>query len=78
MVRALWGMIVKPVNNLLTEYGTTVFEGMSRPAIAHGSIRLDPGFPDRAGAASIVAKFDQTTHESSNWYPPILARHLLV
>src|SRR3546814_19852173 len=43
------GSPMKPVNSLLSSYGTTVFEVMSRLAIEHGAITPAQGFPDARG-----------------------------
>ena len=37
---------MKAANSVLSSYGTTVFEVMSRLAIEHKSINLGQGFPD--------------------------------
>ena len=63
---------VKPANDVLSGYGTTVFEVMSRLAIEHASINLGQGFPDEEGPESIVAKLDQSTREAPNQYPPMM------
>ncbi len=63
---------VKPANDVLSGYGTTVFEVMSRLAIEHASINLGQGFPDEEGPESIVAKLDQSTREALNQYPPMM------
>ena len=63
---------MKPPNDVLSGYGTTVFEVMSRLAIEHGSINLGQGFPDEEGPESIVAKLDQSTRQAPNQYPPMM------
>ena len=37
---------MKPANSILSSYGTTVFEVMSRLAIEHEAVNLGQGFPD--------------------------------
>ena len=41
-------------NSVLSSYGTTVFEVMSRLAIEHRAINLGQGFPDQDGPADIL------------------------
>ncbi|MFL2933810.1 MAG: hypothetical protein ACJZ2G_02705 [Thalassobaculaceae bacterium] len=43
-------------NEVLGEFGTTVFEVMSRLAIEHNSINLGQGFPDGVGPKNILEK----------------------
>ncbi len=45
---------MKPPNSVLSSYGTTVFEVMSRLAIEHDAINLGQGFPDTDGPADIL------------------------
>jgi len=63
---------MKPANSVLSSYGTTVFEVMSRLAIEHQSINLGQGFPDEEGPESIKAMVDTATREHPNQYPPML------
>ncbi len=63
---------MKPANDVLAGYGTTVFEVMSRLAIEHQSINLGQGFPDDEGPDSIKAMLDQATRTFPNQYPPML------
>jgi N-succinyldiaminopimelate aminotransferase len=63
---------VKPANSILSGYGTTVFEVMSRLAIEHQTINLGQGFPDEDGPDGIKQALDAATHEYANQYPPML------
>jgi len=63
---------MKPANSVLSSYGTTVFEVMSRLAIEHRSINLGQGFPDEEGPESIKQMVDTATREYPNQYPPML------
>ena len=63
---------MKPTNEVLAGYGTTVFEVMSRLAIEHESINLGQGFPDEEGPEAIVAKLDEATRNAPNQYPPMM------
>ena len=44
---------MKAPNSVLSGYGTTVFEVMSRLAMEHGSINLGQGFPDQDDPAGV-------------------------
>lgn len=63
---------MKPANSILSGYGTTVFEVMSRLAIERGSINLGQGFPDEEGPESIKAMVDRATRDFPNQYPPMM------
>ncbi|MEQ9638633.1 MAG: aminotransferase [Alphaproteobacteria bacterium] len=63
---------MKPANQVLSSFGTTVFEVMSRLAIEHKSINLGQGFPDEEGPASIKDMADKATREFPNQYPPMM------
>lgn len=63
---------MKPVNEVLSGFGTTVFEVMSRLAIEHQTINLGQGFPDEEGPASVIAMVDEATRTFPNQYPPMM------
>ena len=63
---------MKPANDILSGYGTTVFEVMSRLAVEHGTINLGQGFPDEEGPDSMKRVADEATREASNQYPPMM------
>lgn len=63
---------MKLANDILSGYGTTVFEVMSRLALEHGSINLGQAFPDEEGPEGIKTALDRATREHSNQYPPML------
>ena len=63
---------MKPGNEILAEYGTTVFEVMSRLAIEHGAINLGQGFPDDNGPDDVRAKAAEAVLAGPNQYPPML------
>ncbi len=63
---------MKPANSILSGFGTTVFEVMTRLAIEHQTINLGQGFPDEDGPDSIKAIVDQATQDGPNQYPPML------
>ena len=59
-------------NEVLGEFGTTVFEVMSRLAIEHNSINLGQGFPDGVGPKNILEKAASSLYSSPNQYPPMM------
>lgn len=63
---------MKPANSILSGYGTTVFEVMSRLAMEHKTINLGQGFPDEDGPDGIKQALDRATREQPNQYPPML------
>ena len=63
---------MKPANSILSGYGTTVFEVMSRLAIEHGTINLGQGFPDEEGPEAVKRMVDTATREFPNQYPPMM------
>ncbi len=63
---------MKPANSVMSGYGTTVFEVMSRLAMEHGSINLGQGFPDGNGPPEIVAAAQAALADKPNQYPPMM------
>ena len=63
---------MKPVNEVLAGYGTTVFEVMSRLAMERGAINLGQGFPDEEGPNSLKEMLSTATRDFPNQYPPML------
>ncbi len=63
---------MKPANSVLSSYGTTVFEVMSRLAIEHGAVNLGQGFPDGNGPGDVVRAAAVALTEKNNQYPPML------
>jgi len=63
---------VKGGNSILSGYGTTVFEVMSRLAIEHKSINLGQGFPEGTGPADVRAKAQEALEKGWNQYPPMM------
>ncbi len=60
---------MKPGNSILSGYGTTVFEVMSRLAQQHQAINLGQGFPDGNGPDDIVAAACDYLRDGVNQYP---------
>lgn len=52
--------------------GTSVFETMSRLAVAHGAINLGQGFPDEDGPEDVRRAAAAALVEGPNQYPPML------
>ncbi len=63
---------MKAANAILSSYGTTVFEVMSRLAIEHGSINLGQGFPDDNGPDDVRGIAEQALEAGPNQYPPMM------
>jgi len=63
---------LKPANTLLSGYGTTIFEVMSRLANEHGAINLGQGFPDEDGPSDLRRKAAQALLDGPNQYPPMM------
>lgn len=63
---------MKAANSILSSYGTTVFEVMSRLAIEYKSINLGQGFPDDFGPDQVLAKASEALFDIPNQYPPML------
>jgi N-succinyldiaminopimelate aminotransferase len=63
---------VKPANSVLSSYGMTVFEVMSRLANEHGSINLGQGFPEGTGPADVRAAAQDALEHGWNQYPPMM------
>ena len=63
---------MKPVNEVLSSYGTTVFEVMSRLAADEEAINLGQGFPDQDGPADILKVAADALTAGPNQYPPMM------
>ena len=62
---------MKPVNNLLSSVGTTIFTVMSALATKHKSINLGQGFPDTDGPPDVLKAASDALHDGRNQYPPM-------
>ena len=60
---------MKPGNSILSGYGTTVFEVMSRLAQSHQAVNLGQGFPDGNGPDDVVAAASAYLRDGVNQYP---------
>ena len=63
---------MRAANEILSGYGTTVFEVMSRLAMEHGAINLGQGFPDEDGPADLRRLAAEALIEGPNQYPPMM------
>ncbi|MDV7341516.1 aminotransferase [Terasakiella sp. A23] len=59
-------------NNILSEYGTTIFTTMSALAVEHDSINLGQGFPDVDGPEEIREVAAKALIDGPNQYPPMM------
>lgn len=62
---------MKSGNPILSSYGTTIFEVMSRLADQHKAINLGQGFPDGNGPALVVDAAADYLRSGWNQYPPM-------
>lgn len=63
---------MKAGNAVLSGYGTTIFETMSRLAEEHGAINLGQGFPDDRGPEDVLQAAATALLEGSNQYPSMM------
>jgi aspartate/methionine/tyrosine aminotransferase len=63
---------MKPTNSIYTGLPTTIFEEMSRLAIANKAVNLGQGFPDVDGPEDIRQKAAEALIEGPNQYPPMM------
>ncbi|MEP2704507.1 MAG: aminotransferase [Roseibium sp.] len=63
---------MKPTNPVFAGINTTVFETMSRLAMAHEAVNLGQGFPDVDGPEDIRQIAADALMEGPNQYPPML------
>jgi N-succinyldiaminopimelate aminotransferase len=63
---------MKPTNSIYTGLPTTIFEEMSRLAIAHKAVNLGQGFPDVDGPEDIRARAAEALIAGPNQYPPMM------
>ena len=72
MDHMLHSLVMKPANSILSGYGVTVFETMSRLAIETGAINLGQGFPDEDGPEALRLLAGKAALDGPNQYPPML------
>nr|WP_211112297.1 aminotransferase [Azospirillum soli] len=64
--------VVKSGNAILSSFGTTIFEVMSRLSEEHGAINLGQGFPDDRGPADVLEAASKALLEGWNQYPSMM------
>jgi len=69
--------LVKSGNAILSSYGTTIFEIMSRLAQEHDAVNLGQGFPDGNGPPDVVAAATDYLKHGSNQYPSMMGLPVL-
>jgi aspartate/methionine/tyrosine aminotransferase len=68
---------VKPGNSVLSSYGTTIFETMSRLAAAHGAVNLGQGFPEGLECREVVEAGARGVLEGPHQYPSMMGTNSL-
>jgi N-succinyldiaminopimelate aminotransferase len=63
---------MKQANPVLSSYGTTIFEVMSRLAVEHQAINLGQGFPDDRGPADVLEAAAKALTDGWNQYPSMM------
>ncbi|WP_259782905.1 aminotransferase [Aestuariispira ectoiniformans] len=63
---------MKPANSVLSGYGTTIFEVMSRLAVDCGAINLGQGFPDEDGPEDLRRIAADALMDGPNQYPSMM------
>ncbi len=63
---------MKDANSVLSSYGTTVFEVMSRLAQEHDAVNLGQGFPDGNGPPDVVQAAMDYLENGVNQYPSMM------
>ena len=62
---------MRDTNQVLSGYGTTIFEVMSRLAVEEGAVNLGQGFPDGQGPDDVRERAKSAISSISNQYPPM-------
>jgi N-succinyldiaminopimelate aminotransferase len=63
---------VKAGNSILSSYGTTIFEVMSRLAVEHGSVNLGQGFPEGLEPPAVLAAAAKAINDGPHQYPSMM------
>jgi len=63
---------MKSGNTVLSSYGTTIFETMSRLAASVGAINLGQGFPEGLEPPELVARLAEAAHAGPHQYPSMM------
>lgn len=68
---------MKPANSILSSYGTTIFEVMSRLAQSTGAVNLGQGTPEGLEPAALIAKAAEFMHSGPHQYAPMMGMPVL-
>lgn len=68
---------MKSANSVLSSYGTTIFEVMSRLAVEHGAINLGQGFPEGLEPPALLQAAARAVLEGSQQYPSMMGTQAL-
>jgi len=63
---------VKPANSVLSSYGTSIFEVMSRLAVEHGAVNLGQGFPEGLEPPALIQAAARAIIDGPNQYPSMM------
>lgn len=63
---------MKSGNSVLSSYGTTIFETMSRLAVGHGAVNLGQGFPEGLECREVIETAARSVLEGPHQYPSML------
>ena len=63
---------MKPPNTVLSSYGTTIFEVMSRLAAEHDAVNLGQGFPEGDEPRDVLEAAAEALLDGWNQYPPMM------
>ncbi len=63
---------MKPTNSVLSSYGTTIFEVMSRLAAEHDAVNLGQGFPEGESPEDVLQAAADALVTGWNQYPPMM------
>lgn len=63
---------MKAANSILSSYGTTIFEVMSRLAMDHGAVNLGQGFPEGLEPADVIAAAAKAVADGPHQYPSMM------
>ncbi len=63
---------MKSGNSILSSYGTTIFETMSRLAVQHQAVNLGQGFPEGLECPQVIEACIRATREGPHQYPSMM------
>ena len=63
---------MKAGNSILSSYGTTIFEVMSRLAAEHGAVNLGQGFPEGLEPPAVIAAAAKAVTDGPHQYPSMM------